>query len=182
MSPRRAAKLHYKYSETGKILFTEAQTKKRFQLCKEALSSDKKYTTRFKDVYLNCQDMEDNCIQEFNVPDLFTDRYFELQQRGWGGIYKNFDSKFSAPEGAFFPFTRTRFKSFTPIDQGCIWIGNHNCYPLIFVHNSIAIWLSPYSKMGFVRKEIFLPYAEARAIMPRLLNKVIYPDVPVDFA
>jgi hypothetical protein len=111
---------------------------------------------------------------------LFTKQYFELNQKAWGGEYLDYD-KITAPEGAFFPFVRTRFNSHQPIDEGCIWIGNMSEFPRIYVNNSVARWTCPYSKCGFVRKEPFLPMAEARKILPRLMNKVIYPDLDVSF-
>jgi hypothetical protein len=120
-------------------------------------------------------------MKEFQIAGLFTDRYFQLQQRAWGGMYFDFTKKFASAEGAFFPFVRTRFNSHQPIDEGCVWIGNATSYPLIYVHNKIAKWLCPYSAGGFVRKEPFLPFAEAREILPLLLNKKIYPDISADF-
>jgi len=88
---------------------------------------------------------------------------------------------FAAAEGAFFPFVRTRFNSHQAIDEGCIWIGNRSEYPLIYVQNCVAKWVCPYSKCGFVRTEPFLPVDEARKILPRLMNRVIYPDLEVSF-
>lgn len=179
MTLKAPRKLHYKFSESGKILFTEAQTKRRLRLCVEALSNDKSYSTRFKDIYESQDDLERNAMREFEIAGLFTDRYFQLQQRAWGGIYNRYD-KFASVEGAFFPFVRTRFNSHQPIDEGCVWIGNMNSYPLIYVANNIARWISPYSVGGFVRKEPFLPYPEARKILPRLMNRLIYPDLNVE--
>ena len=143
------------------------------------MSNDKAYSTRFKAIYESQFDLEENAIREFGLPVIFTDRYFQLQQRAWGGIYESYD-KFACVEGAFLPFVRTRFNSHEPIDEGCIWIGNMNSYPLVYVCNNIAKWACPYSKGGFVRKEPFLPYSEARKILPRLMNRAIYPDLMVD--
>lgn len=180
MSQKEAKKLHVKYSESGRILFTATQTKRRLSLCKEALSNNKSYSIRFKDIYKSQVDIENKSIPHSGVLHLFTERYFELQQRAWGGAYKLFNSGFASAEGAFFPFVRTKFNSHMPVDEGCIWIGSMTAYPLIYVQNGIAKWVCPYSKMGFVRKEPFLPFAEARSILPRLMNKAIYPDLNVE--
>ena len=180
MSQKRQPKLHYKYSETGALLFTEAQTKKRFALCREALTGNKKYSLRVKRIYESQKDLESHCIKECVSLDIFTKQYLELYQRAWGGEYFNYN-KFCSAEGAFFPFVRTRFNSHQPIDEGCIWIGNINSYPLIYVANNIAKWVCPYSQGGFVRVEPFLPYAEAKKILPRLMNKRIYPDLDFDY-
>jgi len=50
-----------------------------------------------------------------------------------------------------------------------------------YVANNIAKWVCPYSQGGFVRVEPFLPYAEAKKILPRLMNKRIYPDLDFDY-
>ena len=180
MTQRRVKKLHFKYSETGALLFTKAQTKKRFALCREALTNSKSYSLRIKDIYENQEDLERNAMKEFLIESLFTDKYFQLQQRPWGGVYFNYE-ELAAPEGAFFPFVRTRFRTHRAIDEGCIWIGNKSEFPLIYVHNFIAKWTSPISKSGFVRTEPFLPVDEAKKILPRLMNKVIYPDINPTF-
>ena len=180
MTQKRVKKLHFKYSETGALLFTETQTKQRFALCREALTNNKSYTLRIKDIYENQEDIEKNAMKEFITESLFTERYFYLEQRAWGGIYFNYE-KFAAVEGAFFPFVRTRFNSHQAVDTGCIWIGNRGEYPLIYVCNNIAKWVCPYSKCGFVRTEPFLPTDEARKVLPRLMNRVIYPDLQVSF-
>ena len=178
MIQKQAKKFHFKYSETGELLFTKAQTKRRFALCREALTNNKSYSLRIKDIYKNQLDVERNAMPEFQISELFTDRYFQLQQRAWGGVYFDYND-FCSAEGAFFPFIRTRFNSHQPVDEGCIWIGNKSCYPLIYVHNNIAKWNSPYGRGGFVRTEPFLPFAEARKILPRLMNKAIYPDLNI---
>jgi hypothetical protein len=147
-------------------------------LCREALSNDKAYTTRFKQVYDFQSQMEKAAIKDFSSEHEFTNRYFKLQQLGWGGVYEDY-TRIPCAEGVFLPFVRTRFNSHQPIDEGCVWLGNLATYPLIYVANNIARWISPYSRGGFVRKEPFLPYAEARKILPRLMNKVIYPDLDV---
>lgn len=179
MNQKRSQKLHFKFSETGTLLFTEAQTKRRFALCREAITCKKKYSLRIKKIYINQLDLEKYCLKSYVSEVEFTKRYFELYQRAWGGEYF-IPEKFAAAEGAFFPFVRTRFNSHQPIDEGCIWIGSANEYPLIYVANNIARWVCPYSAGGHVRTEPFLPYAEARKILPRLMNKRIYPDL--DFA
>ena len=135
---------------------------------------------RLKNIYSSQIDIEKNAMKTFEIAGLFTDRYFQLQQRAWGGVYFNYKN-FSAVEGAFFPFVRTKFNSYQAVDEGCIWIGSKSEYPLIYVHNNIAKWNCPYSKCGFVRVEPFLPTDEARKILPRLMNKVIYPDLQVYF-
>lgn len=180
MSRKGNLKLHYKFSETGALLFTEAQTKKRFALCREVLTAGKRYSLRIKKIYDSQNDLESNCIKEYLAEHIFTERYLDLYQRAWGGEYFAI-SKFCAAEGAFFPFVRTRFNSHQPIDEGCIWIGNANCYPLIYVANNVAKWACPYSQGEFVRIEPFLPYAEARKIIRRLMNKRIYPDLDVNY-
>lgn len=180
MSQEKKRKFHFKFSETGVLLFTEAQTKKRFALCREALTGNKKYSLRVKKIYTSQKDLESNCAKEFVSEDSFTKKYLTLYQRAWGGEYFDY-KKFASAEGAFFPFVRTRFNSHQPIDEGCIWIGNINCYPLIYVANNIAKWACPYSQGGFVRVEPFLPYAEAREILPRLMNKRLYPDLSFDY-
>ena len=180
MNQKNKVKLHFKYSETGKLLFTEAQTKKRFALCRESLTVNKKYSLRVKKIYSSQKDLESHCLQEFISEDIFTHNYLKLYQRAWGGEYFDY-TKIASAEGAFFPFVRTRFNSHQAIDEGCIWIGNISSYPLIYVANNIANWICPYSQGGFVRIEPFLPYAEARKIMPRLMNKRIYPDLSFDY-
>ena len=154
--------------------------KKRLHLCREALSNNKSYTTRFKDIYESLEEIENNAMKEFEIAGLFTDRYFQLQMRGWGGVYTSYDQS-ALPEGAFLPFVRTRFNSQTPVDEGCIWIGSFSEFPRIYVANNVAKWVSPYSKSGYVITEVFLPYAEARKIVSRLSNKRIYPDLDVTF-
>lgn len=178
MRQRQPKKLHYKFSENGSLLFTETQTKRRFALCKEALSNDKNYTFRVKDIYSNLSQIEEKAIADLDKIYLFTKTYFELSQIAWGGRYINYN-KIAAPVGAFFPFIRTRFNSHQPIDEGCIWIGSICEFPRIYVSNSVAKWICPYSKCGFVRKEPFLPAPEARKILPRLMNRVIYPDLDI---
>jgi hypothetical protein len=144
------------------------------------LSNNKSYTTRFKDIYESLEEIENNAMKEFEIAGLFTDRYFQLQMRGWGGVYTNYDQS-ALPEGAFLPFVRTRFNSQTPVDEGCIWIGSFSEFPRIYVANNVAKWVSPYSNSGYVATEVFLPYAEARKIVSRLSNKRIYPDLDVTF-
>ena len=179
MSQGRRVKSHFKFSETGALLFTGEQTKRRFALCKESLSNKKSYSVRIKKIYESQIDLEQNCIKKYESELNFTKRYFELYQRAWGGEY--FDiNKFAAAEGSFFPFVRTRFNSHQPIDEGCIWLGSASAYPLIYVANNIARWVCPYSRGGYVRCEPFLPYAEAKKILPRLINKRIYPDLDFD--
>ena len=180
MTQKQVKKLHFRYSESGALLFTKAQTKKRFALCREALTNNKSYSLRIKNIYESQEDIERNAMKEFIVESLFTDRYFQLHQRSWGGLYFNYE-EFAAVEGAFFPFVRTKFRKHQAIDEGCIWIGSKSEFPLIYVHNSIAKWTSPISKSGFVRTEPFLPVSEARKILPRLMNRVIYPDLDVSF-
>lgn len=180
MSRKGSTRLEYKYSESGKILFTENQTKQRFALCKEALSCNKKYTTRFKDIYESRAEIEDHVVTDLVTVDALTDKYFDLQMRAWGGVYIEY-GRFSSPVGAFYPFVRTRFNSHQAIDEGCVWIGGLSEYPLIYVNNNIAKWISPYSPGGYVRKEPFLSAPEAKKILPRLTNKAIYPDLDVEF-
>lgn len=148
-------------------------------LCREALSNNKCYTTRFKNIYCSSAEIEKSSIKEFSDTTTFTHRYFELQQIAWGGLYEDYD-KIACPVGAFFPFVRTKFNSHQPVDEGCVWIGNMTSYPLIYVANNIARWVSPYSASGLVRKEPFLPFAEIKKILPKLMNRVSYPDLQVD--
>ena len=180
MNQKDRTKLLFRFSETGTLLFTEAQTKKRFALCREALTGQKKYSLRVKKIYQSQKDLESHCINEFTSEDLFTRKYLELYQRAWGGEYLDY-KLFCSAEGAFFPFVRTRFNSHQPVDEGCIWIGNASCYPLIYVANNVATWVCPYSQGGFVRVEPFLPYAEAKKIIARLMDKRIYPDLSFDY-
>ena len=133
---------------------------------------------RLKRIYDSQAEIENHSIQRFEFAAKFTDNYFHLSQRAWGGEYFNYD-KTCATEGAFYPFVRTVFNSHRPVDEGCIWIGGLDSYPLIFVPNTISIWVCPYSIGGFLRTEPFLPYYEAMKILPRLMNKKIYPDLDV---
>lgn len=178
MANSRKNKLHLKYSESGAILFTEQQTKKRFAICRTALTNNKKYSLRLKRIYRSQREIEEVALRKFETVTRFTDHYLHLAQLGWGGEYFNYD-KTCATEGAFYPFVRTRFNSHQPIDEGCVWIGALDCYPLIFVANTIAQWICPYSPGGFLRTEPFLPYHEALKILPRLMNRKIYPDLDV---
>lgn len=178
MSRKKQTRYEFKYSENGGLLFTETQTKHRFALCREALSCDKKYTTRFKDIYESRNEIEKHAVAELRTLGGLTDKYFDLQMRAWGGIYIEY-GQFASPVGAFYPFVRTRFNSHQIVDEGCVWIGSISEYPLIYVHNNVAKWVCPYSKGGFVRKEPFLATPEARKILPRLMNKAIYPDLDV---
>lgn len=162
------------------MLFTEAQTKRRFALCREVLTGNKKYSLRIKKIYESQKDIESHCFTEFTFEDVFTRKYTELYQRAWGGEYFDYN-KFCAAEGSFFPFVRTRFNSHQPIDEGCIWIGAKDCYPLIYVANNVAKWICPYSEGGFVRIEPFLPYSEVRKILPRLMDKRVYPDLSLEY-
>lgn len=180
MTQKVAKRFVAKYSERGELLITASQVKKRLHLCREALSNNKSYTTRFKDIYESLEEIENNAMKEFEIAGLFTDRYFQLQMRGWGGVYANYDQS-ALPEGAFLPFVRTRFNSQTPVDEGCIWIGSFSEFPRIYVANNVAKWVSPYSKSGYVITEVFLPYAEARKILPRLADRRMYPDLDVTF-
>ncbi|MGA1645965.1 MAG: hypothetical protein ACO4AV_13410 [bacterium] len=180
MSRKVKTKLHFKYSETGALLFTAEQTRRRFALCREALTGNKKYSLRVKRIYSSQKEVEDYCIKDFTSEDIFTANYMKLYQRAWGGEYFDYRG-FCSAEGAFFPFVRTRFNSHQPIDEGCIWIGNISSYPLIYVANNIAKWACPYSQGGFVRVEPFLPYAEVRKILPRLMDKRMYPDLCFDY-
>ena len=178
MSSERKAKLHLKYSESGATLFTTAQTKRRFALCTTALTSNKKYSVRLKRIYRSQIDIERSICMDSESKQNMTDIYFDLSQRAWGGEYFQYNKTF-ATEGAFYPFVRTIFNSYRPVDEGCIWIGSIHEYPLIYVANTIANWKCPYSKGGFVRTEPFLPYYEAMKILPRLQNKKIFPDLDV---
>ena len=76
---------------------------------------------------------------------MMTKMYLILSQRAWGGEYFS-HSKTCATQGAFYPFVRTIFNSHRPIDEGCIWIGTDQAYPLIYVANTFAEWLCPYSR------------------------------------
>ena len=178
MTNSRKAKLHLLYSESSHILFTQEQTKKRFAICRTALTNNKKYSLRLKKIYTSQQEIEDFSLQKLESVTKFTDVYFELAQRAWGGQYFAYD-KTCATEGGFYPFVRTRFNSHQPVDEGCIWIGGIDSYPLIFVANTVAQWICPYSPGGFLRTEPFLPYHEALKILPRLMNKKIYTDLDV---
>ncbi|MEY3683206.1 MAG: hypothetical protein RLZZ289_1742 [Bacteroidota bacterium] len=159
-------------------MFTEEQTKKRFAICRTALTNNKQYSLRLKKIYRSQQEIEQLSIIKSDNVSKFTDNYFVLAQRGWGGEYFEYD-KTCATEGGFYPFVRTRFRSHQPIDEGCIWIGALDSYPLIYVANTISIWVCPYSIGGFIRTEPFLPYHEAMKILPRLANRKIYPDLDV---
>ena len=180
MSRVQGKKLHLKYSESGATLFSVQQTKRRFAICKSALSNNKCYSTRLKNIYDSQEEIEKYSKLEFTGTLEFSRNYFYLQQKAHGGEYFNYDST-CATEGAFYPFVRTVFNSHRPVDEGCIWIGAIDSYPLIFVANSVAKWVCPYSPGGFLRTEPFLPYHEIVKILPRLMNKKIYPDLDLDF-
>jgi hypothetical protein len=162
------------------LLFTKTQTKRRFAICKTVLANGRNYSVRLKKVYDSQLEIEKYANILFDSKTRFTSTYFNLAQLAWGGEYFAYD-KTCATEGAFYPFVRTIYNSQRPVDEGCIWIGAVDCYPVIYIANKVANWISPYSKGGFLRTEPFLPYHEAIKILPRLLNKKIYPDLDVEF-
>ena len=79
MTRKVAKRFCAKYSQRGELLITASQVKKRLHLCREALSNNKSYTTRFKDIYESLEEIEDNAMKEFEIAGLFTDRYFHYK-------------------------------------------------------------------------------------------------------
>jgi hypothetical protein len=165
---------------SGYPYFGKAQTDNRFALCKESLLYEGGIILRFKKIYSSLRDIELCSITDFDSVDELSERYKKLDSLGYGGEFEKYDKSYS-PEGALYPFLRVRGRrKYEFIDSGCIWIGTKFKYPLIFVNNDIANWISPYSPGGLVRKEPFLPYFKIREIMPRLMNQNRYADLDVD--
>lgn len=182
MSTRREGpvKLQGRYSDSLHYYFSITQTDNRFALCKECLCYDLKVKIKFKGIYSSMKDMELCSMPEYDFTEQLTERYSRLNEVAYGGEFARYD-KGHCPEGALFPFVRLKgSKKFEFIDTGCIWIGSKFSYPLIFVDNDVAHWISPYSVSGYVRQEPFLPFAQVVKIIPKLMNKNIYPDLEID--
>lgn len=179
MNKLQNKRYYEKFSESGWGLFTKSQTDNRFALCKAALCPTTSLCLRFKAVYKSQEEVERFCRTKFVAPELFTKSYAEIEELGWGGRYMNYDKGY-ASYGAFYPFVRTAgTRSFRPVDTGCIWIGTDREYPLIFLRNGVATWISPYSPGGYVRSEPFIQWPTIRNHIKSLSDKRIYPDLDI---
>lgn len=177
---REKQRLHALYGESGHYYFSISQVKNRFALCKECLLFEPRLCLKYKRIYGSLKDIELCSITEYQDLSELTERYERLDNLGFGGEFYSYD-KFYCPEGALFPFVRTRGKkNCLPIDTGCIWVGTRFEYPRIFVNNNVAQWVSAYSPSGYARKEPFLPYDKVIDILPMLMNKKRYPDLEID--
>lgn len=102
----------------------------------------------------------------------FTERMQEMSQFGWGGQYWKPEV---ALEGAFYLFVRCNGRK--PIDTGAIWIGTRYDFPLIYVDNSVANWICPYTRTGRVMTEPFEPIHRVIENWARLSNRKLYPSL-----
>lgn len=100
----------------------------------------------------------------------FSEVLADINQFGWGGRYYKFEQ---ALEGAFYPFVRCSGR--VPVDTGAIWIGTRYDYPLIYVDNTVANWICPYTKSGKVMVEPFEPFHRVVENWHRLSNRRLYP-------
>lgn len=179
MKKSQNKKYYERFSETGHGLFTKSQTDTRFALCKAALCPAPSLCLRFKGVYKSQIEVEKFSCQKFLAPEIFTQKYMMIEELGWGGRYMTYDKGY-ATYGGFYPFVRTAgARSFRPVDTGCIWIGTDTEYPLIFLQNGVATWISPYSPGGYVRTEPFIQWPKIRNHMHSLSDGRIYPDIDI---
>lgn len=176
---RENQKFHGRYSDDGHFYFSRTQTDNRFALCKESLTYKKGVKIRLRRIYSSIKDVEKCSLPEYWSVHKLHKRYVDLALLADGGRYYRYDQE-CCPEGALFPFVRTANSSLAPIDTGCIWLGSRFDYPLIFVDNEVAKWISPYSEGGFPRIDPFRPYFEVIDILPKLMNKARYPDLDVE--
>jgi hypothetical protein len=180
MKKSQNKKFYERFSESGHGLFTKNQTENRFALCRAAICPTSALRVRFKGVYRSQSEVEKFSVQKFIAPEIFTQKYMEIEELGWGGKYVAYD-KGCASYGAFYPFVRTSgARGYLPIDSGCIWIGTDTEYPLIFVQNGVATWISPYSPSGYVRTKPFIQWPKIREHLDSLSDGRIYPDLQID--
>lgn len=169
-----------RWGESGHPYMTQRQSVARFDLCREALAFQSNVFIRFKKLYESFAQMEEYSILDCSDSSVLNDKYLQLYELGYGGEFSRYD-KFTCPEGALFPFVRLKGrKKFEFIDTGCIWIGTKFDYPRIFVDNSVANWLNPYSHTGFVRTDPFLPYFQVIKIKHKFTSESLYPDIELD--
>jgi hypothetical protein len=167
----RAVKYHEKKTKGGWPMFTSSQTDNRFALCKKALCPDRSLLVRFKDCYQSEEHIQEFCRLKFLSEEYFEYNVRDLKLLPWGGNYKVY--KF-ALEGAFYPFVRCVQKT-RPLDTGIIWIGTKHEYPRIWVDNSVANWLCPYSRGGHVMTEPFEPLYKVLDNWARLSDRRFFP-------
>lgn len=156
-------------------MFTSTQTDNRFALCKEALCPTRKMILRFKNCYKNDLQIQEYAKLRATSRREFTEILLAIDEFGWGGEYCSY--KF-ALEGAFYPFVRCSGR--VPIDSGAIWIGTKHEYPLIYVKNTVANWLCPYTKTGSVMVEPFEPLPRIIENWHRLSDRRLYPCLRLD--
>lgn len=178
-SKKESQRFQERYSDSGHFYFSRTQTDNRFSLCRECLIFEKGIKVRLRRIYGSIADVEKcSIVEPSNVLDLHN-RYVSLAMLADGGEYCKYDKEL-CPEGALFPFVRTKTASLAPVDTGCIWIGTRFEYPKIFVDNEVARWLSPYSPGGFPRVDPFRPYFQISDFLPKLMNKAWHPDLNIN--
>lgn len=169
-----------RFSDTGHYYFSLTQVDIRFSLCKESLLFEHGIYLYFKKVYRSLRDIEECAVLRGDNKRKLRERYRSLEDLGFGGKFKKYDKEY-CPEGAMFPFVRARGRRKLDIlDTGCIWLGTRFEYPLVYVDNGVADWVSCYSQTGRVRKDPFRPYYQVVDLVPKLCDKEKYPDLNVD--
>ena len=172
MANNKRNKHRVQLNKYGWPLFTASQTENRIALCKEALCPTRELIIRFKNCYENDLSIQRRARLTATSRQEFSEILAEINERGWGGEYCTYKQ---ALEGAFYPFVRCSGRK--PVDTGAIWIGTRYDYPLIFVDNSVANWVCPYTKSGKVMSEPFEPYARVVQNWGRLSNRKLYPSL-----
>lgn len=168
-----------RWSERGHYYFSLTQVDNRFALCKACLLYNNSVYLKFKGIYDTYLEIEKYAITDYTDLDQLTARYKYIDTFGYGGVHKKYDRSY-CPEGALFPFIRSRARSRVDlIDTGCIWLGTRFEYPRIYVENKVATWVSGYSPGGFPRTDPFLPYDKIRDVLPKLMNKSYHSDLDI---
>lgn len=168
-----------RFGESGHFYFSKTEVDARIALCKEALIYKRGINIRFKKIYEGYSDLERCSTVEFQQVSELQDKYARLSEVGYGGEFCFYEKDY-LPEGALLLFVRVKgLKRYEFIDEGCIWVGTRFDYPLIFVDNSVANWVCPYSPAGSVRMKPFLPYAQVIKVLPQLMHSRNYPDLEV---
>jgi hypothetical protein len=167
------SKKHYEQlNKYGWPVFSKAQTDNRLALCKQAICQGRKYVIRFKRWYNTELDIQKHAKLRTTSRQEFTEILEEINQFGWGGIYCQIEQ---AIEGGFYPFVRCSGNK--PIDTGAIWIGTRHDFPLIYINNTVADWICPYTKSGNVMTEPFDTLPQVVQNWHRLSNRKLFPSL-----
>lgn len=168
-------KYHEELNDYGWPLFNKTQTDSRLALCRAALCPRSNMKLVFKDIYENDLQIQSFARLRLTSRDDFTDIFEMLKERAWGG---RFVKLIKALEGGFYPFVRN--VEGNPVDSGAIWIGTRHSYPMIYVENTVANWICPYTKSGLIMTEPFDTLPNVLLNWERLANKKLYPCLSLE--